>query len=62
MRIETSAYVEIREDKIEIAVQLPDELDIDELDVLSEEVHFDVDRRPAYLVVTYRKKQLEVDP
>jgi hypothetical protein len=55
MRIETRAYVEIREDKIEIAVELPNEVDIDSIDVLSEEVHFDVDRLPAWLVITYKR-------
>jgi hypothetical protein len=57
MRIETRAYVEIREDKVEIAVELPEEVDIDELDVLSEETHFDVDRLPIWFVVTYKRKK-----
>jgi hypothetical protein len=56
-RIYTEAYVELKDDKVEIAVQLPDDVDIDELDVLSEEIHFDVDDpRSIWLVVTYKKK------
>jgi hypothetical protein len=57
MRIETRAYVEVKDDKIEIAVELPDVVDIDELDVLSEELHFDVDRLPAWLVVTFKRNK-----
>jgi hypothetical protein len=34
MRIYTEAYVELKDDKVEIAVQLPDAVDIDELDVV----------------------------
>jgi sRNA-binding carbon storage regulator CsrA len=57
MRIETRAYVEIKGDKVEVAVEIPEEVDIDELDVLSEELHFDVDRLPAWLVVTFKRKK-----
>jgi hypothetical protein len=57
MRIETRAYVEVKEDKVEIAVELPDVVDIDELDVLSEELHFDVDRAPVWLVVTFKRSE-----
>jgi hypothetical protein len=57
MRIYTEAYVELKDDKVEIAVQLPDAVDIDELDILSEEIHFDVDDpKSVWLVVTYKKK------
>jgi hypothetical protein len=57
-RIYTEAYVELKDDKVEIAVQLPDAVDIDELDVvLGEEIHFDVDDpKSVWLVVTYKKK------
>jgi hypothetical protein len=58
MRIEAEAYVEVKEDKVEIAVQLPDIIDIDELDVLSEELHFDVDDpKSVWLVVTFKKQK-----
>jgi hypothetical protein len=57
MRIEARAYVEVKDDKIEIAVELPDDIDIDEIDVLGEETHFDVDRVPVWLVVTYPRKR-----
>jgi hypothetical protein len=59
MRIETRAHVEVKEDKVEIAVELPDVVDIDELDVLSEELHFDVDSAPVWLVVTFKIIQEE---
>jgi hypothetical protein len=57
MRIEARAYVEVKDDKIEIAVELPDVIDIDEIDVLGEETHFDVDRVPVWFVVTYPRKR-----
>jgi len=57
MRIEVKAYVEVKDDKVEIAVELPDEVNIDELDVLSQETHFDVDRLPVWLVVTFKKQK-----
>jgi hypothetical protein len=57
MRIEARAYVEVKEDKVEIVVELPDVVDIDELDVLSEETHFDVDRLPIWFVITYKRKK-----
>jgi hypothetical protein len=58
MRIEVEAYVEVKEDKVEIAVQLPDTIDIDELDILSEELHFDVDDpKSVWLVVTFKKQK-----
>jgi hypothetical protein len=58
MRIEVEAYVEVKEDKVEIAVQLPDIIDIDELDILSEELHFDVDDpSEIWLVVTFKKQK-----
>jgi len=60
VRIETRAYVEVKGDKVEIAVELPD-IDIDELDVLSEELHFDVDRLPAWLVITFKKQKSDND-
>jgi len=52
-RIYVKAYVEIRENMIEIAVEIPPELDIDELDVINCEMHFDVDRLPVWLVIEF---------
>jgi hypothetical protein len=63
MRIETRAYVEIRKGKVEIAVKLPEMIDIDQLDVLSEETHFDVDDpRSVWLVITYKINTSPDDP
>jgi len=62
MRFEVRAYVEVKEDKVEIAVELPDEVDIDELDVLSQETHFDVDRLPVWLVVTFKRQKPSDSP
>jgi hypothetical protein len=57
MRIEAEAYVEVKAGKIEIAVKLPDNVNIDEIDILSEELHFDVDRLPVWLVITFKKQK-----
>jgi hypothetical protein len=58
MRIETEAYVEVKKGKIEIAVKLPDNVNIDEIDILSEELHFDVDDpSEIWLVVTFKKQK-----
>jgi hypothetical protein len=54
-RIYVKAYVEIKDDRVEIAVEIPEipELDIDELDIVNSEIHFDVDRLPTWLVIEF---------